>query len=195
VITWGLAAVCVLVFLGELAGATPERWLLVPADITHGVGYGALLTSMFLHGGWGHLIGNLMYLIIFGNNVEDALGRVRYLLFYLACGAVAALAQVAANPLSTVPMVGASGAIAGVLGAYLLLFPRARVDTLVLGLVPVNVPAWVVLGLWILSQFFLQLNTMSVSEAGGGVAYIAHIGGFVAGLLGIRLLAVRRTAR
>lgn len=194
VVTWSLAAVCVALFGAELGGAVPESWLLIPREITHGSGFGAIFTSMFLHGGWTHLIGNLLYLIIFGNNVEDALGRGRYLFFYLICGTAAALAQVAAVPQSEIPMVGASGAIAGVLGAYLLLFPKARVNALIFGIVPINVPAWLVLVLWIGSQFFLQLNTMVGRGGEGGVAYVAHIAGFVAGIVLVRLFTARDSA-
>jgi len=153
----------------------PPQLALVPAELT-------IVTSMFLHGGWLHLIGNMLYLWIFGNNVEDAMGRGRFIVFYLVCGVVAALAQALPSPGSTLPMIGASGAVAGVLGAYLLLHPRARVTVVIpLGflLYPVVWPAVVVLGLW----FLLQIGS-SLMMAGqeGGVAWFAHVGGFVAGM-------------
>jgi rhomboid family protein len=145
-----------------------------------------LLTSMFMHGGWLHLIGNMWFLWIFGDNVEDAMGRGRFLVFYLLCGLLAAVAQVLWSPSSTVPMVGASGAIAGVLGAYLLLYPHARVRSLwvlVIFITTIYVPAWLMLGLWFLSQFILP---------GPEVAWMAHVGGFIAGFVLVRLFVPRR---
>src|SRR3954452_4743320 len=142
-----------------------------------------ILTSMFLHGGWFHLLGNMLYLWIFGNNVEDVLGRGRYLLFYLCCGTAAALSQALASPASHIPMIGASGAIAGVLGAYLLLHPGANVRCFVWIVIffrIVSVPAWTMLGLW----FAIQLvNGLSVAAGRPGVAFWAHVGGFVTGLV------------
>jgi len=152
----------------------------------------SVLTSMFLHAGFLHIAGNMLFLFIFGNNVEDRLGRARFLIFYLLCGLAAAGAQSAVNPSSAVPMIGASGAIAGVLGAYLLMFPRARVRTLVFFffITVFDLPAVFVLGAW----FALQLlnGVGSVSGNAGGVAYMAHVGGFVAGLV---LLAIMRPRR
>jgi membrane associated rhomboid family serine protease len=142
------------------------------------------LTSMFLHGGWLHLLGNMWFLWVFGNNVEDSMGRVRFVFFYLLCGLAAALAQIMSNLASPVPMVGASGAIGGVMGAYAFLYPRARVHMLlILGIfvTRANWPAWVVLGYWFLLQILGGLP--SVEAEGGGVAFWAHVGGFVAGLL------------
>jgi membrane associated rhomboid family serine protease len=175
------------------------RWGLVPREITQGHPialadcggacfpgknvYVAILTSMFLHAGPVHLIGNMLFLWIFGNNVEDVLGRVAYVGFYLVCGTLAALSQVAVNPSSAFPMVGASGAIAGVLGAYLVLFPRARVLTGVIVIFYIQfirLPAVLVLGFW----FVFQLFTGAMQQiGGGGVAWAAHVGGFVAGAL------------
>ena len=143
-----------------------------------------LVTSMFLHGGWLHLIGNLWFLYIFGDNVEDALGAFRFAGFYLACGLAAAAAQIATDPSSTVPMVGASGAIGGVMGAYALLYPRAQIQTLIfLGFFffTVAVPAVVMLGYWFLLQLLGGLPALG--RTGGGVAFWAHIGGFLAGVL------------
>jgi membrane associated rhomboid family serine protease len=157
------------------------------------------LSAMFLHGGWGHLLGNMLYLYIFGNNVEDRLGRGRYLLFYLACGVVSFLAQIVFQSNSMVPNVGASGAIAGVLGAYFLLFPRARVLTLVplfFFFPVVEIPAFVFLGFWFLIQFFSGAATIGKTSAlSGGVAWWAHIGGFLAGMLLLKLLLPRDSAR
>lgn len=143
-----------------------------------------ILTAMFMHGGWLHVVGNMWFLWIFGDNVEGAMGRVRFTVFYLLCGLAASLSQVVATPSSAAPMVGASGAIAGVLGAYLALFPRATVRclwVLIVFVTFVNIPAWALLGFWFLSQFFLPLDS--------GVAWMAHVGGFVAGFGLVRLLA------
>jgi membrane associated rhomboid family serine protease len=144
-----------------------------------------LFASIFMHGGWLHIVGNMLFLWIFGNNVEDRMGRFRYLLFYLVCGLVAALTQLATDPSSGVPNIGASGAIAGVLGAYIVLYPRARVLTAIILLVffaIVEVPAILLLGAWFLLQV-LDGSAGLVSAGAGGVAYFAHVGGFVAGLL------------
>src|ERR1043166_2218526 len=149
--------------------------------------YSHLLTSMFLHGGWMHLIGNMWFLWLFGNNVEDSMGRLRFIFFYLLSGVGAAMAQVLASPDSIVPMVGASGAISGVMGAYVVLYPRVRVYTLVpLGIfiTSIALPAWVMLGYWMLLQL---LGSLGRSE--GGVAFMAHVGGFIAGAVLIKLFA------
>jgi membrane associated rhomboid family serine protease len=152
------------------------------------------LTSMFLHGGWGHLLGNCMFLWVFGNNVEDSMGRLRFLSFYVLCGLAAAAAQVAVYPASPVPMVGASGAISGVLGGYLLLYPKVRVRVLFILIIfiqVVRVPAFVVLLLWIGYQVVMGLpELMAIDpDASSGVAVFAHIGGFIAGLLLVKLFA------
>jgi len=164
----------------------------VPAALTGSdPAYLTVLTSMFLHGGWGHLLGNMWYLWIFGNNVEDAMGHGAFAAFYLLCGISATAAQVLIDPASRVPMVGASGAIAGVLGAYLVLYPAARV----LAVVPiwvfirfVEVPAILFLVLWFLLQLFLGVSALGVQQE-GGVAFWAHVGGFVAGLVLVRPFA------
>jgi membrane associated rhomboid family serine protease len=203
-VTWSLIALNVAVFIFELMlDATGYLdWLmsnagLVPVAITTAPISGRLLTfftSMFLHAGWMHLLGNMLYLWIFGDNIEDRIGHWRYLTFYLIGGIAAAAAQIALSPDSPVPMVGASGAIAAVLGAYLIEYPRARVRSLLfLGYFIrfVNVPAIVVLGMWFVLQSlsgFLSLSVMST----GGVAYFAHVGGFVAGLLLIKPFAIGR---
>lgn len=189
-VTWALIAVNVLVFLTYVPLLSDDRalmmmfwdWGLVPAKVSEGFGYSGFLTSMFLHGGVMHLAGNMLFLWIFGDNLEDRLGHVGFLLFYLASGLGAALLQFAASPDSMVPMVGASGAIAGVMGGYLLMFPRARVDVLVIFVVFFRifpVPAWLMLGLWFGLQLFHGLT--SPADA-GGVAYWAHAGGFLVGL-------------
>ncbi len=144
-----------------------------------------ILYSMFLHGSWAHILGNMWFLWLFGNNVEDSMGRLRFLIFYLMCGLGAALAQVLSNPSSITPMVGASGAISGVMGAYILLFPRARVYSIVvlfIFITTVALPAWVMLGYWMALQL---LGALGGAES--GVAFAAHVGGFVAGLLLIKL--------
>jgi len=145
--------------------------------------WGSILFSMFLHGGWLHIAGNMLFLWVFGNNVEDRLGRVKFLAFYLLAGTAATYAQSALTPMSATPLVGASGAIAGVLGAYLLLYPHARITTLVIFffITVWELPAIVVLGLWFVLQVFQQVG--SVAGEAGGVAYMAHIGGFVAGMI------------
>ncbi|HKP58414.1 MAG TPA: rhomboid family intramembrane serine protease [Polyangiales bacterium] len=146
-----------------------------------------IFTSMFLHGGWGHIIGNMWFLWLFGNNVEDSMGRGRFIAFYLLCGVAAAFAQVIALPDSPVPMVGASGAISGVMGAYIVLYPNVRVYTLIplfIIFTTVALPAWVMLGYWMLLQIFGGLSGQE-----GGVAFWAHIGGFVAGVALIKLFA------
>jgi membrane associated rhomboid family serine protease len=149
---------------------------------------------MFLHGGWMHLIGNMWFLWIFGNNIEDSMGHVRFVVFYLLCGIAAALLQVAVNPSSVIPMVGASGAISGVMGAYLVLYPRVRVFTMVpLGffITTVALPAWTMLLYWIAIQVVGGLFGTMAGGEGGGVAFWAHVGGFVAGLVLIKLFARR----
>ena len=163
---------------------------MVPASLAHGYiagtgGYGTVLSSMFLHGGWMHIVGNMLYLWIFGNNVEDSMGHLRFIIFYLFAGIAAAMTHVVLNPAATAPTIGASGAISGVLGAYLVLFPRARVQTLVtLGFFIriVYLPAWVLLIFWIGLQLLNQ-SLAPEDPSTGGIAYAAHIGGFAAGII------------
>ena len=169
---------------------------LIPVNVTHAPSVGELrsvFTSMFLHGGWLHLIGNMWFLWIFGNNVEDSVGHFKFILFYLLCGVAAGVAQVASAPESHVPMIGASGAISGVLGAYLLLYPRARV----LVLIPIwiilkflYVPAWLLLIFWFALQLFSGWAMVGAAQS-GGVAFWAHVGGFVAGIALIPLFKKR----
>jgi membrane associated rhomboid family serine protease len=166
-------------------GLVPERfnWL-------------SLMTSMFLHGGWMHLIGNMWFLWIFGDNIEDILGHGKFLLFYLLCGVAAALAQVMLNPFSRIPMVGASGAIAGVMGSYMIKFPHARIETFAFIFVFItrfDVPAWLMLIYWLATQLFSGVGSIGTSTANqGGVAFFAHIGGFIAGAVLIHLLGTRK---
>jgi membrane associated rhomboid family serine protease len=208
-LTYGLISLNCAVFLYQLSlgarltdfvyayGVIPFRFLhTIPSEPGELV---TPLSAMFLHGGWGHLLGNMLYLYIFGNNVEDRLGRGRYLLFYLACGVASFLAQIVFQSNSMVPNVGASGAIAGVLGAYFLLFPRARVLTLVplfFFFPVVEIPAFFFLGIWFLIQFLSGAATIGRTSAlTGGVAWWAHIGGFLAGMLLLKLLLPRDSAR
>jgi len=207
-VTVGLILANCLVFYHQLTLSLPAgqrfvfEWGAIPYQIIHGEilsGRGlvppfvTLFSSMFLHGGFMHLIGNMLYLWIFGNNIEDTLGHFRFLTFYLLAGLSAALIQVLSDPQSTTPMIGASGAVAGVLGAYLLLFPQARILTLMFiffFIRMIRVPALVVLGFWFLMQL---LGVTSGAET--GVAFFAHIGGFVAGLVMIKVFQPRRARR
>jgi membrane associated rhomboid family serine protease len=199
-----LIAANVFGFLIELAqGARIEAFLytyaFVPARLLRGGDLGhdllTVVTAMFLHGGLGHLIGNLLYLWIFGDNVEDALGHGRYLVFYLACGAAATFTQTLFFPTSEVPNIGASGAIAGALGGYFVLYPRARVVTLVplFFLFPlIEIPAGLYLFFWFAMQFFMGGSSLASAQRGGGVAWWAHVGGFLAGLVLVKLMQPRR---
>lgn len=160
-----------------------QEWALIPANVADGRDLHTLLTSMFLHGGWMHLAGNMLYLWIFGDNMEDEFGHLGFLIFYVAAGLAADLLQIIAAPWSPVPVVGASGAIAGVLGGYLLLFPKARVDIVVIFIVffkTFTLRAWIVLGIWLALQF---MGVLSSPADEGGVAYWAHAGGFAAGVV------------
>lgn len=171
------------------------RWAMVPALVSQEGAYLSVFSSMFLHGGWMHLAGNMLFLWIFGDNIEEEMGHTNYLLFYLASGVLAAAAHVISAPLSGVPTVGASGAIAGVMGAYLLLFPKARVDILFFIVIIIRIftiPAWVLLGLWFALQIF---SGAAADPNGGGVAYWAHAGGFIAGALLALPIFLRRGGR
>jgi len=175
---------------------------LLPFEITHRIDllpsgpspiYLTIFSSMFMHGSIIHLLGNMLFLWIFGNNVEDYLGRKKFVIFYLFCGITAALTQIFINPDSKVPMVGASGAIAGVLGAYLLLYPRAKVTTVIIFgffIRLIKIPAVVVLGFWIIYQFLYGISSLAVRTGEGGVAWFAHIGGFICGVIIIKLFQV-----
>lgn len=208
IITAILIVLNIVVFVFELALGEDGRdrlielFALVPRDLfspgsagTQGIAPSAtLLTSMFLHGGILHVAGNMLYLWIFGNNVEDAMGRLRFILFYALCGIFAASAHAVMNSASPVPMIGASGAVSGVLGAYLLLYPRARVITLLIFgfyIRTIQVPAMAVLLFWFVLQF---LSAMFADASGGGIAWYAHIAGFVAGMLMIGIFKRRNVA-
>jgi membrane associated rhomboid family serine protease len=217
--TWGLILTNIAIFLyqvslGPDAPAFMFAYSVVPSAITHGVPQTALLktsaplsfqtpdpvyltliTSQFLHAGWLHIGGNMLFLYIFGDNVEDRMGHFWYLLFYLLCGVVAGITQVAVAPDATIPSLGASGAIAGVLAAYLVLFPSARVKTIIfifIFITIVTLPAFILIGLWFLLQFFDGIASLSTVQQGmGGVAYFAHVGGFLTGLIITLLLRER----
>ncbi|HEX9840268.1 MAG TPA: rhomboid family intramembrane serine protease [Anaerolineales bacterium] len=199
VVTYVLIALNALVFFLELnsGDAFIERWAFVPSRFLANpvADFPTLFTSMFMHAGWVHLLGNMLYLWIFGDNVEDRLGHSTFTVFYLLCGLGATFAQLAVSTGSNIPNLGASGAIAGVLGAYILMFPRGRVNVL-MGRAVVAMPALVVLGLWILLQVFSSVGTFTASTQteGGGVAYMAHIGGFVTGLILTYVLGGTRRA-
>lgn len=185
-VTYGLIALNVLFFLVELSSsdAFVLKWSFVPsrflADPSRDLL--TLFTSMFLHAGWVHLLGNMLYLWIFGDNVEDRFGHSRFLIFYLMCGLAATFAQLAFSTHSSIPNLGASGAIAGVLGAYVLMFPEERIRVFVLGMI-VPMSALIVIGFWIVLQLFSGFAAVTASAQTGGVAYLAHIGGFAAGLI------------
>lgn len=189
-VTYILLAINVLVFLAYYPASDEFQvnrfyleWGLQPGNVSDGRALHTIFTSMFLHAGWLHIAGNMLFLWIFGDNLEDTFGHFGFALFYLAAGIAAALIHVVSAPYSMVPLVGASGAIAGVMGGYLLLFPKAKIDILVIIIIFFKIfpiPAWIMLGIW----FVIQLVNGVISDASmGGVAYWAHAGGFVAGLL------------
>ncbi|UCG53641.1 MAG: rhomboid family intramembrane serine protease [Candidatus Latescibacterota bacterium] len=221
-VTIGLIALNIVVFLYELSlgprlGAFVAAFGMIPYEITHAsdlIGYDTqiriehqagppfvhltLLTSMFIHGGFLHILGNMLYLWIFGNNIEDLLGPVKFIVFYLLCGLAAGATHIVMHPASVVPTVGASGAVAGVLGAYLIIHPRARVLTLVfLGIFirMMVLPAGVLLVFWFVIQMFSGFTSISTGVRGGGVAWFAHIGGFIAGVILVLLLTGGRRRR
>jgi membrane associated rhomboid family serine protease len=206
-VTFGLIALNVLAFLVELTQPSEaalqsfiQAWGVVPREYSLARDlpptiplpfWSTLFTSMFLHGGWMHLGGNMLYLWIFGDNLEKVMGAVRFLIFYLACGLAASLAHIFFGSGSSIPAVGASGAISGVLGGYLVLFPRNRVRVLTRGGIA-HVPAIVVLGFWIVIQMINGIGSMAATTETAGVAYMAHVGGFVAGLVLVKLMASQR---
>ncbi len=203
IVTYFLIGLNVFVFLVE--NSLPVHKLdslvvmygIVPARVIHSpfTGFYTLFTSMFLHGGWTHLIGNMWALYLFGDNVEDVMGHFRFIVFYILAGVVAGLVHVLFNPLSTVPTIGASGAIAGVMGAYFILFPRSTIITLVpLFFLPlfVEIPAVIFIGFWFLSQFFNGTLSLVTPGVLGGVAWWAHVGGFAFGLLFHKLFTGRK---
>ena len=191
IVTWSLIGLNILVFLFQLSLDEADLfrfimdWGTVPREISNGDDLFALVTCMFLHGGWLHIAGNMLFLWVFGDNVEDTMGHLKFLAFYLLCGIAASGLQVIVDSDSRIPLIGASGAISGVLAAYLILFPKGKIRTLILIGVPIVilVPAWGMIGYWIVIQFINGIASLGpeTAETGGGVAYFAHIGGFIAG--------------
>src|SRR5450759_680449 len=185
-VTYALVILNVIFFIIELSGGESfiGKWAFVPSRfLANPLGdFLTLFTSLFMHAGWVHLGGNMLYLWIFGDNVEDRFGHIKFTLFYLLCGVAATFAQLAFSAASNIPNLGASGAIAGVLGAYILMFPQGKVNVLMgRGVIPM--PALVVIGLWIVLQFFSGIGSIATTADTGGVAYMAHIGGFIAGFV------------
>jgi membrane associated rhomboid family serine protease len=185
------------VFLLELVNGAPfvMRWSLIPSEIASGRDLITILTAMFMHGGWLHIIGNMIYLWAFGPEIEDMMGRARYPLFYLSGGLAATLAQVFINPASSIPNLGASGAIAAVMGAFLITFPRDRIRTIVFLGIFVTIffiPAILLVGFWFLLQFFSEVGSLVERQPGGGIAYATHIGGFVFGMASAGLFERRQ---
>jgi len=189
-VTYALIVVNCLVFFGywgdlsnyRVMSEIYENWALIPARLGYGEGYETLLSSAFLHGGIWHLAGNMLFLHIYGDNLEDKMGHGKFLGFYLLCAIAASLVQVMSAPYSDIPVIGASGAVAGVMGGYLLLYPKAKVDVLFIFIIFFRIfslPAWIILSIWFALQFF---NGVSTPADIGGVAYWAHIGGFIAGI-------------
>ncbi len=191
-VTAGLIAVNVAVFLYQVSLPSPAlndfvtQWGIVP-DHLH---LPSLVTSRFLHGGWLHILGNMLFLWVFGRNVEDLIGGARYLILYLLCGVAAAVVQIISNPYSRIPTIGASGAIAGIMGAYLIRFPRSHIKTLfwLIFFTTLEIPAALLLLYWFALQFVSGFSSLGESDyTGGGVAWFAHVGGFIAGMLRVRL--------
>ena len=197
VVTYALIAINVLFFLVELIGgdAFIETWAFVPSRflLNPAGDFVTVFTSMFMHAGWLHIGGNMLYLWIFGDNVEDRFGHAKYLVFYLICGIAATFAQLVFSMGSSIPNLGASGAIAGVLGAYLLLFPQRSVRVMV-GTGVTEMPALIVIGLWFVLQLFSGIGSLGAASDTGGVAYMAHIGGFIAGVVLAIILRGNRVA-
>jgi membrane associated rhomboid family serine protease len=201
--TAALIAINILIFLYQASmdsyslALFVEKWGIVP-DAISGRLY-TLFTSMFLHGGWMHVLGNMLFLWVFGRNVEDLIGSGKFVVFYVCCGLAAAVIQVITNPYSRVPTIGASGAIAGVMGAYLVKFPRARIVTLVpifIFITTAEIPAWIMLLWWFVIQLASGFGSLATADyTGGGIAWFAHVGGFVTGMLLIRAFGERKRWR
>jgi membrane associated rhomboid family serine protease len=199
-VTISLIAVNILIFLYQATMGPGElntfvtQWGIVP-DQMRGAGLLTLFTAMFLHGGWLHVLGNMLFLWVFGRNLEDLIGGPRFLIFYILCGLAAGVVQIISNPYSRVPTIGASGAIAGVMGAYLIKFPRSRIITLIFIVIfatTAEIPAAFILIYWFAIQAFSGFGSLASTDySGGGIAYFAHIGGFVIGMLLIRYFAPR----
>jgi membrane associated rhomboid family serine protease len=199
-VTAGLIALNTVIFLYQVSLPTRAlndfvtQWGIVPDRLNPA----SLVTSMFLHGGWLHILGNMLFLWVFGRNVEDLIGGTRYLMLYLACGVAAAAVQIISNPYSRVPTIGASGAIAGIMGAYLIRFPRSHIKTLfwLIFATTLEIPAAFLLLYWFAIQFFSGFSSLAETDyTGGGVAWFAHVGGFIAGMLLIRLFPDQRRWR
>ena len=189
-VNYAIIAINIVVFLYQLTLTQPDLerfirdWGAVPAKISHGNNLVTLITSMFMHGGWLHIGGNMLFLWVFGDNIEDTMGHVKYLIFYLICGLAAGGLQIAINPDSVSPLIGASGAISGVLAAYLVLFPHGKIRTILMLGIPIMVlvPAWGMIGYWIAIQSINGILSLGVqTKDTSGVAYFAHIGGFAGG--------------
>jgi len=196
IITTLLISANALVFMLELIGGNAfiTRWSLVPADIMAGQDWITILTAMFMHAGWAHILGNMLFFWVFGPEIEDVMGPLRYLTFYLLSGLVATAAQILIDPTSTVPNLGASGAIAGVMGAFLITYPRDRIRTILfLGwFVQIAlIPAILLVGFWFLTQLFSEVGALAQVQS-GGVAYMAHVGGFTFGALTARIFESRK---
>ncbi|CDR35222.1 rhomboid family intramembrane serine protease [Criblamydia sequanensis] len=186
IVTYALIIINILVFFLEMKGGEPFilKWAFTPNRFIENPysNFSTIFTAMFMHAGLGHLVGNMLYLWIFGDNVEDHFGKLKYLIFYLVSGMAATFAQLMIDPKSSIPNLGASGAIAGVLGAYILLFPKGKVNVMI-GYSAVQLSALMVIGFWFLLQFMGGFGAIASTQEGeGGVAYMAHIGGFIAGL-------------
>jgi rhomboid family protein len=197
IVTIAIIAINIFVFVLELIGGNSfiQQWAVIPANIASGQRLVTIATAMFMHGGWMHIIGNMVFLWAFGPEIEDAMGPVRYLIFYLLGGTIAFLAQVAAMSNSTVPNLGASGAIAAVMGAFLITYPRDRIRTLLfLGwfVTVAVIPAAVLIGIWFLLQLFSQVGSVANSQSAGGVAYMAHVAGFIFGAVTARFFEDQR---
>ena len=199
-VTAGLIAVNVAIFLYQFSLPAYDlnqlvmQWGIVPDQLR----LVSLVTSMFLHGGWLHILGNMLFLWVFGRNVEDLIGGLRFLALYLLCGVVAAIVHVIANPYSRVPTIGASGAIAGVMGAYLMKFPRSRIVTLIpiiIFFTTFEIPAALLLLYWFVIQFLSGIGSLAEPDSLGGIAWFAHVGGFLAGMVLVRLFPERRRWR
>lgn len=204
-ITISIIIVNIGIFIKELSLGSNlhqfiQQYALIPSNIAHGYGYITLITSMFIHGGFLHVLGNMLYLWIFGNNIEDTLGHFKFVLFYILSGLGGALGQIIVSPNSQIPIIGASGAVAGILAAYLIMFPTARIATLVpifLFLQVIRLPAIIVIGFWIVIQFLNGIAVINgqTANTGGGIAWFAHIGGFLAGTILILILPKKRKRR
>lgn len=193
IVTWALIVANILIYVYQATLGERDllrfldEWAVVPAEITAGQAYFTVITSAFLHGSWFHLGSNMLFLWVFGDNVEDVMGHVKYLLFYLLTAVGASAAQIMIDPESRVPMVGASGAISGLLAAYIVMFPHGKIRTLIIFGIFISmqmIPAWIMIGYWIFLQVISGIGSLStIGDQGGGVAFFAHIGGFVAGLV------------